>query len=166
MLYYINHPMSCPSFNPHDHAACIADALAVANRICKAKGVRLTPQRQRVLELLLSEPKALGAYDILARLSQEGMGSQPPIVYRALDFLTEHGLAHRLERLNAFVACASPGASHRPAFMICRACSAVAETPGTAAPRGLDAAAKATGFIIEETMVEAMGLCPSCVETG
>ncbi|MEL6691127.1 MAG: transcriptional repressor, partial [Pseudomonadota bacterium] len=91
-------------FEPHDHGACISDALAAADAQCAERNVRLTPVRRRVLEILLEEHHALGAYDVLDRLRDEGLGSQPPVAYRALEFLVKEGLAHRIERLNAFVA--------------------------------------------------------------
>lgn len=152
----------------HDHAHCVARALARAEEVAATTGARLTPVRRRALEILAESHTALGAYDLLERLAAEGFGAQPPVAYRALEFLTSHGLAHRIERLNAFVACAHPvdAADHDPAFMICRECRAVAET---AQPRGADAlgrAAAAAGFAIEERVVEAMGLCPACRDEG
>ena len=93
-----------------------------------------------------------------------GLGSQPPVAYRALDFLVENGFVHKIEKLNAFIACANPGATHSPAFMICRECVAVAETLSSPSRGALGSAAKAAGFVIERTVVEAEGLCPSCVE--
>ncbi len=151
-------------FNKHDHASCVETGLANAQAHCQAEGLRLTPVRQKVLEMLLQEHRALGAYAILDRLREEGFGSQPPVAYRALDFLVEHGFAHKIERLNAFVACAHPGASHSPAFMICRKCDAVAEAYSAPAKGALGAAARAVGFEIERTVVEAEGICPDCTE--
>ncbi len=95
-------------FEPHDHIGCIADAITVAEARCTANGLQMTPVRRRVLEILLQEHVALGAYAILERLRQEGLGSQPPVAYRALDFLVKHGFVHKIERLNAFVACSHP----------------------------------------------------------
>ena len=106
--------------------------------------------------------RALGAYDVLARLAAEGFGNQPPVAYRALEFLVEHGLAHRIQRLNAFTACTNPGEDHAPAFLICRICAAVAEAPAAATRAALDAAAGNLGFQIERATVEALGLCPAC----
>jgi len=148
-------------FDPHDHSACVKTALAAAETACAERGVQLTPVRRRVLEILLENHVAMGAYDVLARLSDEGLGSKPPVAYRALGFLTEQGFAHRIERLNAFVACARPGAAHDPAFMICRSCGTVAEAEEA---RGgpLARSAQAAGFVIEQAVVEAEGLCPSC----
>ena len=99
---------------------------------------------------------------MLDRLAAEGLGSKPPMAYRALSFLTEHGFAHRIERLNAFVACTHPGAAHDPAFMICRACGTVAEAEAAMTSGPLSRSAAAAGFMIEQTVIEAEGLCPGC----
>lgn len=153
--------MSNPGFQPHDHSVCVSDAMATVEDHCATNSLKLTPVRRRVLEILLHEHKAMGAYEILDILSSEGMGSQPPVVYRALDFLGSNGFVHKIERLNAFVACGSPGKSHHPAFMICRGCTMVVEMesrPGV----GLQETASDMGFSIEEVVVEAEGLCPKC----
>ena len=149
-------------FGKHDHRGCIADAIAAAESTCKTRKVQFTPVRRRVLQILLQEHRALGAYDILDRLRAEGLGSQPPVAYRALDFLVTHGFAHRIERLNAFIACSHPGLAHAPAFLICRLCAAVAETSTAPARGALGTAAQAAGFTIERTVVEAEGVCPAC----
>lgn len=143
-------------FRSHDHAICIASALDVAQAECATRRIQLTPVRRRVLEILLESHVALGAYDVLDRLAAEGLGSKPPVAYRALNFLVENGFAHRIERLNAFVACGHPGEAHAPAFLICRACGQVAEAE---APSPIEGAA---GFAVETTVVEAEGLCPAC----
>lgn len=146
------------AFSRHDHAGCVAEAMRVAEARCATQKLQFTPLRRRVLELLLESHRALGAYDVLARLDAEGLGSQPPVAYRALGFLVDHGLAHKIERLNAFVACAHPESPHEPAFMICRGCRKVAEAE-TPAPLQ---EAEATGFRIERTVIEAEGLCATC----
>lgn len=151
-------------FARHDHAACVTDGLAAAESYCAENGLRLTPVRRKALEILLKEHRALGAYTILEGLRDAGFGSQPPVAYRALDFLVTHGFAHRIERLNAFIACAHPGANHAPAFMICRVCDSVAEAQSTPARGALGAAARATGFRIERAVVEAEGVCLACAE--
>jgi Fur family zinc uptake transcriptional regulator len=148
------------AFAPHDHAACREEGMAAARRICAERGARLTPVRARALEVLLESHRALGAYDLLERLRADGFGAQPPVAYRALDFLVAQGLAHRIEKLNAFVACGRPEEGHAPAFLICRSCGAVAEA--TLPRRGLDAAAQAFDFTVETAVIEAEGLCPAC----
>lgn len=151
-------------FDTHDHTACVDTALEAATTRCKAEGLRLTPVRRKALEILLQEHRALGAYAVLERLKEAGFGSQPPVAYRALDFLAAHGFVHKIERLNAFVACAHPGTSHAPAFMICRLCDAVAEAQSAPAKGALGEAARAAGFQIERTVVEAEGVCPKCAD--
>ncbi|MVO17270.1 transcriptional repressor [Parasedimentitalea maritima] len=154
--------MGTIGFETHDHSSCINDCVAVVDKHCKAEGLQLTPVRRRVLEILLQEHQSLGAYEILDRLREEGMGSQPPVAYRALDFLVKHGFAHKIERLNAFIACSHPGQSHTPVFMICRECSAVAETHTDLDKGQLGQLARDVGFQIECSVVEAEGLCPKC----
>ncbi|MEM1288765.1 MAG: transcriptional repressor [Pseudomonadota bacterium] len=152
-------------FKEHDHGACVASVLQAADSYCEQEGLRLTPVRRKVLELLLEQHRALGAYAILELLGKAGFGSQPPVAYRALDFLTEHGFAHKIERLNAFIACTHPGENHTPAFMICRLCDAVAEASAAPAKGALGVAARKSGFQIERTIVEAEGICPLCADT-
>ncbi|WP_236638384.1 Fur family transcriptional regulator [Mangrovicoccus ximenensis] len=151
-----------PSFTPHDHGACISHGVDTAMRQCREAGLKMTPVRKRVLEILLEEHRAMGAYEILDRLREEGLGSQPPVAYRALDFLTANGFVHRIERLNAFVACTHGGDDHTPAFLICRACNRVAETDSTLTRKALAESAKGIGFSVERAAVEAEGLCPAC----
>ncbi len=155
--------MTTSGFDRHDHAACIHDAMRSAEAACADTDQRLTPVRRRVLEILLESHAALGAYDVLARLNAEGLGSKPPVAYRALAFLVDNGFVHRIERLNAFIACAQPGADHAPAFLICRNCQTVAETAIVAPLRQV---AADTGFSIEQTVIEAQGLCPACQDAA
>jgi Fur family zinc uptake transcriptional regulator len=163
------HALDCPgcaapelAFAADDHAHCAHDALERAEAVTAANGARMTPVRRRVLEILLENHKALGAYDVLARLGAEGFGNQPPVAYRALEFLVEQGLAHRIQRLNAFAACTHPGEEHAPAFLICRLCHMVAEAEASAARASLDAEAARAGFRVERSTIEALGLCPNC----
>ncbi len=154
--------MDTTGFHSHDHAACIEQGVASVADFCAREGLQFTPVRRRVLEILLAEHRALGAYDILDILRKEGMGSQPPVAYRALDFLVKNGFAHKIERLNAFIACAHPGENHSPAFLICRKCDTVAEAEADPATNMLGRSAEKLGFHIERAVVEAEGLCPNC----
>ena len=154
--------MSAIGFAPHDHTHCVADTLARAEAYCSETGLRLTPVRRRALEVLLAEHRAQGAYDVLGVLAAEGLGAQPPVAYRALDFLVKAGFAHKIEALNAYIACAHLGACDRPAFLICRSCKSVAEADTAPAQGRLKDAAAEAGFEIERTVIEAEGLCPRC----
>lgn len=147
------------SFDRHDHGHCIRSAMTAAEAACSARDLRLTPVRRHTLEILLEAHEAMGAYDVLARLDADGFGSKPPVAYRALTFLVDAGLAHRIERLNAFIACTHPGAAHDPAFLICTACGTVAEGEAGSA---LQTSAAAAGFQIKRATLEAEGICPAC----
>ncbi|WP_306115350.1 MULTISPECIES: transcriptional repressor [unclassified Roseovarius] len=151
-------------FEQHDHAACVRDGMAAAEARCAEEGLRFTSVRRKTLEILLQEHSALGAYEVLDRLREAGFGSQPPVAYRALEFLVSNGFVHKIEKLNAFIACTNPGTAHYPAFMICRSCDSVAETQSMPARGALGDAARAAGFLIERTVVEAEGLCPTCAD--
>ena len=109
-------------------AAAAARRWRAAAQRCRARGLRLTPARAFALETLLESHRAMTAYELLDRLRAAGLGGQPPVAYRALEFLVENGLAHRIERLGAFVACTARPDAHPAAFMICRSCRQVAET--------------------------------------
>lgn len=155
-----------PAFHSHNHENCTDDILHRADELARLEGLRLTPVRRRALEILLEEHRALGAYDVLERLREDGFGSQPPVAYRALEFLVSHGLAHRIRRLNAFTACMHPGEAHAPAFFICKHCDSIAELPEEELRSAVDMAASKIGFGIERVNVEAIGTCPSCAEQG
>lgn len=150
------------AFQSHDHTSCKEDGLAHAEELAKTQGLRLTPVRRRALEILLKDHRALGAYEVLEGLRESGFGGQPPVAYRALDFLVENGLAHRIQRLNAYTACVHPGTPHAPVFLICASCKVVAEAATDGVRSALDAAARDLGFTIDQSNVEALGLCPSC----
>lgn len=153
-------------FKAHSHTACSAEITGKAEAYCAANKLRFTATRRRVLALLLEEHRALGAYDILQRLTKEKPGAQPIAVYRALDFLIAHGLAHKVERLNGYIACGHPLEAHAPAFMICRVCDSVTEATSSPSKGRLGKAAREAGFKIEKTVVEAEGLCPNCLAAG
>ncbi|WP_370253809.1 Fur family transcriptional regulator [Nioella sp.] len=153
-------------FDRHDHSACRSGGLEAVEAYCADQGLKFTPVRRRVLEILLEEHRALGAYEILDRLREDGHGSQPPVAYRALDFLTAHGFAHKIERLNAFTACSHPGENHAPVILICRICNAVAEGVADPGQGNLGRVAAQSGFLIERTVTEAEGICPNCQAKG
>lgn len=152
------------AFKVHDHEVCSTQALETAEEYCNKYQLKLTPVRRKVLEILLKEHRAIGAYAILDFLKELGFRSQPTVAYRALDFLVEHGFAHKIQKLNAFIACTHPGHDHSPAFMICRQCETVAETQIEAKGFNLSIDQKSLGFKIEQTVIEAEGLCHLCTE--
>ena len=149
----------------HDHHLCIDQALSKAKQLCKLNSARLTPVRQRVLELIWQSHKPLGAYQILEQLGQEGFNSAPPTVYRALEFLLEQGLAHRITSLNAFIGCCHPELRHQGYFLLCRDCGSAQELQREALGTALKQMAAAENFLLETQIIELSGLCPSCQAT-
>jgi len=147
----------------HDHARCSSDALAQAEEICAARGQRLTPIRRQVLEALLGSHKPLGAYEIIGVLATKDGRPAPITIYRALDFLRENELVHRIESRNAFVACIHNHATGAPVvFLICEKCGTVGEALSAAAAETLRAAAKSAGFTPKTPVIEIAGICAHC----
>jgi Fur family zinc uptake transcriptional regulator len=128
--------------------------------------VRLTAQRRRVLSILCASPRPLGAYEILDAMRDGSRALAPPTVYRALDFLLEQGLVHKLESLHAFVGCNHPEHPHSSQFLICNACGEVTEIEDEAIARSLRTAARETGFRAQRRVVEVIGTCAGCAEKG
>ncbi len=151
-------------FSQHDHRRCVKKALKEADDYCELNQLRFTVVRRRTLGILLESHMAMGAYEVLERLKLEELGSKPPIAYRALGFLLENGFIHRIERLNAFVACSHPGSTHHPAFLICSDCGSVAEAAVSPNSDALSQTAEQSGFQIEHTTIEAEGQCPDCLQ--
>ena len=148
----------------HDHRDCVAVALEDAKAVCIERGVRLTPVRQRVLEIVWQGHRPLGAYAILEVLSGEGHSPAPPTVYRALEFLLTQGLVHRLSSLNAFVGCSRPGHPGAGQFLLCTVCGTAAELNDPGLERAIERGAAAEGFVSNEHTVEISGVCPNCRE--
>ena len=147
----------------HDHERCATTAIAYAEAQCAARAQRLTPIRRQVLEVLLESHNPLGAYEIIERLAHKNGRPAPITVYRALDFLRDNGLVHRIESRNSFVACVHSHAGNDPVvFLICERCGAVGEAPGGAAADSLKASCRAAGFTPKSPVIEIAGICSHC----
>ena len=146
----------------HDHQRCVSKALRAADEVCAQRGLRLTPTRKRVLELIWMRHAPIGAYDILSQLTKEGSQDAPPTVYRALSFLMDEGLVHRIDTLNAYLGCETPEQLHAAQFLVCRSCRAVTELGDPAIARLLAERVKAAGFAADAHDLEIKGLCGTC----
>lgn len=151
---------------PEDHQEFRDRALRQAELICDRRGARLTKLRRRVLEILWEKNQPVGAYEILDVLKREREGAAPPTVYRVLEFLVEHGLVHRIERLNAFLGCRRPAEPHTSQFLICRSCGAVAEIRDARIDSAVTLAVKDAGFELTTASIEIDGFCPRCKANG
>lgn len=158
------------ALHEHDHSHCIEHALHIAKDVCDTHGVRLTPLREQVLQLVWQSHKPLGAYAILDMLSEDPQRhtkrQAPPTVYRALEFLQEHGLVHRINSLNAFIGCTQPHAYHNSHFLICQRCAVAIEIADTTLNRAIDATATTARFIKLSASVEILGVCANCQQAA
>lgn len=146
---------------PGLHGHGLDKALSAAERRCGDQGERLTAPRRRVLELLLEAGQPVKAYELMSGFGAGGETAKPPTVYRALEFLSRTGLAHRIESLNAYMACRLGEVRHAAGFLICDCCGATREIePPEAAD--VTAAARTWGYVVSAVTVEAHGLCPEC----
>ena len=137
--------------------------MAVAEALCAQRGQRLTPIRRKVLAALLASHKPLGAYEIIERLAPKGPRLAPITAYRALEFLRENGLVHRIESRNAFIACVhNHAAGALVVFLICERCGAVGEASSAEVTSTLTTAARAAGFVPKSPVIEISGVCGHC----
>ncbi len=146
----------------HRHSRCLDSAIAKAEQVCGRHGLRLTPLRRRVLELVWGSHEPVKAYDLLDALRGEHRTAAPPTVYRALEFLQQQGFVHRLESLNAYVGCGEPGHSDNAQFLICRQCGEVAELEDAGIINLINTRAEQLGFIGDGQTVEVKGHCAKC----
>ena len=147
----------------HDHGDCVETAVARARTLCAEKSVRLTPLREAVLRVLLSAHRALGAYDIIELLKQDGRRLAPISVYRVVDVLLEAGLAHRLESRNAFFACLAEHDDTRSLLvLVCEKCARVAEAEAPKVWAAIKFMTQSNGFHVSETVLEIQGVCADC----
>ena len=160
-----SHACNSPDHHVHDAAGFVS----AVERACSERGLRLTEIRARVLGLDADAGKPIKAYDLLDQVREgEGAGAAaPPTVYRALDFLLANGFIHKLESVNAFVACHHPNAAqHSAPFLICDACHKAVELEDEHVVESLDAQARALGFSPQTQTLEVHGLCAECAKAG
>jgi Fur family transcriptional regulator, zinc uptake regulator len=147
----------------HDHQRCASDAIAHAEALCATRKERLTPVRRRVLQALLASHQPLGAYELIDRLAVGGERPAPITIYRALEFLREQELVHRIESRNSFIACVHNHESNDPVvFLICEKCGAVGEAASAAVADTIKNASRAVGFVPKTPVIEISGICAHC----
>ena len=136
--------------------------LQCAEKLCANRGVRFTEKRRAVFELVCSSSKPMSAYEILERMPKAPRAATPPTVYRALDFLVEQGLVHKLESIHAFVGCNRPQNPHSGHFLICTDCGTSTEVENSLINQSLKSTEKETGFHINKKVIEFLGVCQEC----
>jgi len=145
------------------HNQCQHEALQAAEQLCAKLGARFTEHRRRVFEIIWQDHKALTAADIMAALDNR----QPPITYRALEFLKDAGLIHHITSLNAYIGCLHPEESnHVGQMLICEQCKDVTELVSEKTLQQLSQATKEVGFSAVQTHIEVLGTCKQCANTS
>ncbi len=153
------HACTDPQHHVHDGNAFVNEV----ERLCEQRGLRLTPLRANALRLIADAGRPVKAYDLLDQMKATHEAAAPPTVYRALDFLLEHGFIHKLSSINAYVGCHHPGAAqHAVPFLICDRCQSATELEDERIVEMLDARARATGFVPQAQTLEVHGLCAKC----
>ena len=133
-----------------------------ADAHCLKNGAKLTELRRQVLELVLTHDGVVKAYQILNDLQQARGSAAPPTVYRALDFLVEQGLLHRVDALNGYVVCRQLECAHPSVIMTCRDCGKVDEMAADEGFAALHRACAEHGFEIEQQQLLLSGRCAQC----
>ena len=157
----MGHHPTCtdPLHHVHDADAYVQEV----ERACEARGLNLTPIRAHALRLIADAGLPVKAYELLDRMRTTHEGAAPPTVYRALDFLLEHGFIHKLSSINAYVACHHPGGeAHAVPFLICDTCHSETELEDDSIVSSLDASARALGFAPQAQTLEVHGVCANC----
>ena len=161
----MNAPHACtdPKHHVHDAAGFVREV----ERLCEQRGLRLTPIRAHALQLIADAGRPFKAYDLLDQMRATHDSAAPPTIYRALDFLLEHGFIHKLASINAFVGCHHPGAeAHAVPFLICDTCQSATELEDEEIVASLDRRARALGFVPQAQTLEVHGVCAECARKG
>lgn len=159
-------PTNLPS--PHEHLHHREDPhgfVEAVAQVSRERGLRLTPLRREVLELIAETGRPVKAYDLLDMLRQRHGNAAPPTVYRALDFLLEHGFIHKLDSIKAFISCHHPAEAHQVPFLICDVCSDAQEVCDERVAQMIETQARAVGFRPQAQTLEVHGVCKRCRET-
>ncbi|MDE2445493.1 MAG: transcriptional repressor [Alphaproteobacteria bacterium] len=151
------------SQNQHNHETCKADLIDRAEKLCSSRGTKLTNQRRIVLQRIAESHNAVGAYEIIERMASMGARPAPITIYRALDFLLDHDLVHRVESRNAYIACTCNHATSQPILLVCAECGLVNEVYAPSAALAVQATTTALRFTAKKIVLEVTGICADCV---
>ena len=155
-------------------SAQVQQRLLAAKQLCQEQGVRFTPLRSDVYQLVMQTAQPIGAYELLEGLQaarQKASGEQakmvaPPTIYRTLDFLLDMGLVHQLSSINAFVPCCHPRDMHNAVFLLCTQCQRVQEYSGLPVQEVVGYVNDTMGFEVQQSMMELQGVCQLCVASS
>jgi Fur family transcriptional regulator, zinc uptake regulator len=151
---------------PKDGSQAMALRLEAAATACRARGAQLTALRREVLELLLRRGGRAKAYDLQEDLQARHGRVAPTTVYRALDFLMAQRLVHRVDAMNAFVACDHDHPHAKAMLVVCAGCGDIAEWHDDPALHALEERLQASHPGFADSTIEIKGRCARCVEAS
>lgn len=143
-------------------AAKLKNRLLQAEKLCKTTGARLTPIRKNLLLLIYSHNKHVTAYELLRLLRKNNPKTEATTVYRALSFLEEQQLIHRIESQNSYTFCDAPTQVHHHQILLCKSCHNTKEISINFLEEALKKAAKQHDFILSDKATEIVGICSDC----
>jgi len=147
----------------YQHPQSITAAISQAKLVCEKNNVRLTSAREEILKIVWLSHQPLGAYQIQDELSKLlSKKIAPPTVYRALAFLIDNGLVHKITSLNAYAGCPFPNSEHSNIFLICKGCRKVAEVVNLPTNRTIQDVCSKTKFGFDAQHIEVFGTCSNC----
>ena len=129
---------------------------------CKEHRMRYTPSRRMTLEIIVASSRPIGAYDVIEEMGKITEKPKPTTVYRAIDFLQQHGFIHKIESLSAFVACHAGHSHSGSQFIVCSDCGTVEEVHLCHLPKALENKVNDTGFKMDHWNTEIHGTCHLC----
>jgi Fur family zinc uptake transcriptional regulator len=137
-------------------------SLQSAQRLCRDKGLAFTQLRQQVYELVARQTTPMSAYELLDVLKTERGNAAPVTVYRALDFLRQAGLVHRIDALHAYTACEAESADHGGMLLVCDNCRTITEFENSGLEKQIARTALDHQFHTAHHLIEIRGLCSTC----
>ena len=146
----------------HDHRKCSKKVIQNAEETCLKFSLNFTPIRKKVLEIISSNHKPSRAYDLLEKLRDDGFCDKPPTIYRALDFLIENKIVHKLNTINAYVACFDEESEEISCFLICEMCQEIEEFHNKNLNKVLTNIGKKRGIEIKNLNLEIGFKCQEC----
>lgn len=150
---------SCDS---HSHQKCVDKLIKQAREICIKNNLRLTPLREKILEIIFQNHKAIKAYDVLKELEKHNISDKPPTIYRALDFFITNKIIHKIHCINSYLVCSHPGMHNDCSLFICEKCNSVEENCDNNISKLIVEDAKNNNFTIKNKNIEILGICQNC----
>jgi Fur family zinc uptake transcriptional regulator len=147
------------------HESCIETAILEADLICKKKGLRFTPIRKKILEMIWASHGPVKAYEILDILKKTFASARPTTVYRSIDFLRDNGLIHKLTSLSAYIGCTHPLKHNDCYFLICIVCGEIKECCDSQLTKQIKETSKQNKFKLNQVTLEIDGTCEDCLNT-